>query len=333
MNAAPLVVPGSYTSLLLRHVGMSTRVAPIPAVISVPEQLRWVEALNETQPSGWGLDAGMLFDAAAHGPLGVAAVSAPSLERALDVVARYGEVRSPFLSLSVARGRRAARLRIDHDRSMSSAVSVPLLESTVVSVQRLLAAIAGDLHAMRFAFAYDRPAHHARYAQCLAGPVEWGADATSITIPCEYLARRAPLADARLHRTALDLLDEALRMLHAATPVQANVHRLLDRLEPRSASFDRMATELRLSARTLSRRLRAAGTSYRALSDAHRRDLAHRLLTETEVPVGEVARRLGYDDPPNFGRACRRWFGIGPSAYRRKRRAAGVARSRGSRTR
>jgi AraC-like DNA-binding protein len=32
--------------------------------------------------------------------------------------------------------------------------------------------------------------------------------------------------------------------------------------------------------------------------------------------VTEVGYRLGYTEPANFGRACRRWFGSGPRAYR-----------------
>jgi len=31
-----------------------------------------------------------------------------------------------------------------------------------------------------------------------------------------------------------------------------------------------------------------------------------------------VSQSLGYEDAANFGRACRRWFGMAPSRYRRK---------------
>ncbi|MFW5857954.1 MAG: helix-turn-helix domain-containing protein [Planctomycetota bacterium] len=44
-----------------------------------------------------------------------------------------------------------------------------------------------------------------------------------------------------------------------------------------------------------------------------------RLLTGTELPVAEVARRLGYSDQAHFTRAFRRSFGATPAAYRRQR--------------
>jgi AraC-like DNA-binding protein len=312
--SAAAIVPGSYTRLLLRHVGMA---AQIPDAISVAEQLAWVASLNRTQPSGWGLDAGVLFDAVAHGPLGTAAVSAPTLERALDVIAHYGRVRSPFLGLSLDRRASGARLRIEHD-GVDTAIIAPLLESTVVSLRRLLRVVGGNVPGIRYEFAFARPAHHARYAQDLDGPIAWDAPVTSLTIPTAHLTRSSPLVDARLHRVAIDLLDDAERRLCVAAPAANDVERLLDRLAPRKASLDDVAGAMQVSTRTLSRRLRDAGTSYRTLRDAHRRRRAHRLLLDTDLPAAEIAHRLGYDDPPNFGRACRRWFGCGPSDYRRR---------------
>ena len=35
-----------------------------------------------------------------------------------------------------------------------------------------------------------------------------------------------------------------------------------------------------------------------------------------ELSVAEVAYVLGYEDPANFGRACRRWFGVSPGKWR-----------------
>jgi AraC-like DNA-binding protein len=40
------------------------------------------------------------------------------------------------------------------------------------------------------------------------------------------------------------------------------------------------------------------------------------LLRDRELTVADVAYTLGYEDPANFGRACRRWFGMAPGAYR-----------------
>jgi len=85
-------------------------------------------------------------------------------------------------------------------------------------------------------------------------------------------------------------------------------------------SLDEAARRLAVSTRTLIRRLKEAGTSYRELRDAHRRKLAIELLSDTSLTAAEVAYRLGYEDASNFGKACQRWFGRAPSAVRRRLR-------------
>ena len=42
------------------------------------------------------------------------------------------------------------------------------------------------------------------------------------------------------------------------------------------------------------------------------------LLGNPDFGIAEVSHRLGYEDPANFGRACRRWFGMAAGQYRRR---------------
>jgi AraC-like DNA-binding protein len=71
------------------------------------------------------------------------------------------------------------------------------------------------------------------------------------------------------------------------------------------------------SARTLQRRLSDQGTSFSRLLQAVRFGKAQRLLRDPEMPLKEIAKRLGYNDLANFMRAFKRWTGVGPSEFRR----------------
>jgi AraC-like DNA-binding protein len=84
--------------------------------------------------------------------------------------------------------------------------------------------------------------------------------------------------------------------------------------------LEQVARRLAVSKRTLIRRLRESGTTYRELRDAHRRKLAMELLSGTSLTAAEIAYRLGYEDASNFGRACHRWFGRSPAAVRKRPR-------------
>jgi len=77
-----------------------------------------------------------------------------------------------------------------------------------------------------------------------------------------------------------------------------------------------VARALELHPRTLVRRLGRSGTSYRALLESTRGEVARQLLQDTRAPIARIAASLGYADPSVFTRAFRRWTGMTPLRYR-----------------
>jgi AraC-like DNA-binding protein len=80
---------------------------------------------------------------------------------------------------------------------------------------------------------------------------------------------------------------------------------------------------------TLHRYLREQGTTFEDLLDQARRNLASRMLEQTDLPVGEIATALGYGAPTSFVRAFKRWHGVTPGAGRSRRPGIGRAASPG----
>ncbi|WP_413990873.1 AraC family transcriptional regulator ligand-binding domain-containing protein [Labrys okinawensis] len=84
------------------------------------------------------------------------------------------------------------------------------------------------------------------------------------------------------------------------------------------------ARSMGFSPRSLQRRLASLGTSFEAHVDAWRHRQARLYLADAGMPIGSVARALGYGHPAHFVRAFRRWEGRTPLAFRR---AVGVEAS------
>jgi AraC-like DNA-binding protein len=288
--------------------------------ITVQQQLGQVRALNASQPPGWALRVGASFDAAAHGALGTAALAAPTLKDALRTVERYGPLRSPYFRLrsQIAHGRYS--LFIAHQDGIGSSELVALLEATTVSLTKLIDQVAGTLiEGVRVSFPFEKPSHHYLYEQYLRAQIMFGTDVASISIPETYLARLSPFADSTLEAAALDVLSRAAMAVVTEENCVDQVQRIL-RLEPGpETSVGAVAATVNLSRRTLERRLRDSGTTFQELRDNERRNQAHFLLTTTNLKAEQVSQRLGYSDPANFGRACRRWFGRSPASYRADR--------------
>ena len=53
----------------------------------------------------------------------------------------------------------------------------------------------------------------------------------------------------------------------------------------------------------------------------YRMERACHLLTDTELPVSEIAHAVGFEQPGYFSNTFRRHFGISPGHYREKNRS------------
>lgn len=82
------------------------------------------------------------------------------------------------------------------------------------------------------------------------------------------------------------------------------------------ANKERLAELLCVSSRTLQRRLKEQGTSFRALLQDLRIQLAEKHFRYTDTSCSELGFALGYQDYKQFHRAFKSWFGITPEQYR-----------------
>ncbi len=82
-------------------------------------------------------------------------------------------------------------------------------------------------------------------------------------------------------------------------------------------SFETLALNLNMSAQTLRRRLKVEGTSYPAIKDEIRRDLAIDYLLMSNRNINYISTALGFSEPRSFTRAFKQWTGVSPSKFSR----------------
>ena len=81
-----------------------------------------------------------------------------------------------------------------------------------------------------------------------------------------------------------------------------------------------VATKLAISPRTLQRRLAAQGVTFKDLVIELRMELACHLLEGTNMPMGQLAQRVGYTEASAFIRAFRQHTGKTPKRWRKEKR-------------
>lgn len=100
------------------------------------------------------------------------------------------------------------------------------------------------------------------------------------------------------------------------TKVRQTVFKMLTHSD--SCTRQHVAQQLGFQERTLNRRLSKKGTSFETIRDEVRKSLAFRYLARADLPLTEIAGRLGYSELAVLSRCCRRWFGSPPRQVRQQ---------------
>jgi AraC-like DNA-binding protein len=118
-------------------------------------------------------------------------------------------------------------------------------------------------------------------------------------------------------RLAGDVLGDLRR---SDEPLLAEVFEVIERRYGGPLSLRDVAAEVRLSAGHLTTAVRRkTGRTVQDWITERRMSEARRLLVETDLPLGEVGRRVGYPDGGYFARVFRREHGVAPRDWRAAR--------------
>ena len=336
-------VPTTYTRILLQGqprqarallagTGLDAGAVALSATFTVAQQLtvfRNAMCLATRAGRGdWAIAFGRQLSISSHGPLGFAALSAPTLGEGLDVLAAFARIRAPYLSFATVRVGARFQFEVDTSSYPLGELEQPMLDIVFQIARSYVDAVLGT-QVTQATLLLRRPGGRGarRYRERVGLACEFGAPVNAFSIPAGLYALPCPLHDESSYRAALVKCRETLDGLLAIDDVRTRAGNWL------AARFDQMAAgdaalsaprledlaaALALSPCTLTRRLAAQGAHFRALRDAGQHAAACRLLGDARYTVAEIGHRLGYGDAANFGRAFRRLAGVAPGQFRRR---------------
>jgi AraC-like DNA-binding protein len=168
--------------------------------------------------------------------------------------------------------------------------------------------------------AHQPPRNLEPYRQFFGAPVLFDADRSAVVFETRWLDHPISGADPLLHRH----FEREAGELRAVQPTGLvyQLRRLLRRslAVENKAESPVIARQLGMHVRTLNRRLRDEGTSFRQQFEDIRYEVARQLLADTNLPLGKIGAALGYSDSTAFVRAFKRWSGTPPAEWRRLHR-------------
>ena len=122
-----------------------------------------------------------------------------------------------------------------------------------------------------------------------------------------------------MYRQLTEQAERYLRSLYQQDDIAAQLkHKLAELMAYGEANADSACRALKLSRRTLQRRLKAERTSFQKVLREVRAELAINYLRDARLKSLEIAMLLGYSNLSTFTTAFKSWYKLPPAEYRQK---------------
>jgi AraC-like DNA-binding protein len=266
-----------------------------------------------------GLKLGRAMCFGEGGPFDYAVRSASTVRDAVDVAARYSRLLTDSFLIWFEAWRSQGVIHLSDqgpswtrpaaDFAMAAFYKIHLSDEVPAASQ------------LECWFPYPMPEDMSEYQRSFANvTLKFNAPFFAFAFNRAYERAPMPGADSVLHAVHCERVDSLLADLSAARALKTRVRRLIEQeiQYTRGATVPRVARALRMSRRTMSRRLEREGTSFAEELDNARRQLALVYVNDGETPLKEVAFRLGFSHAESFHRAFKRWTGETPLTYRKR---------------
>jgi AraC-like DNA-binding protein len=320
-NFPQLVVElGGDPKQLLRRAGIRLQdIGEYGVFVPLRGAIQAVESAAEaTQTPDFGRRLAVRQGIEVLGPVGVAGRTAATVGDAMTIFADFMAAYSPGLSVDVAPVRdRPDRSFLEWrtllQRMPAHAQTVELSLGVSLQVLRLL--LGHQYVPLSVHLPHQPLTAAADYLHYFGCRPFFSQPAAGFTIRTADLDR--PLShDELAHRAVVEYLTTLVAA--KGSDMSQSVRTIARQLLPTGAAkLEVIAAQFDQHPKTLQRRLLDEGTNFSALIDELRRDTAEHYLRDTDIDLSHLTRELGYTEQSVLTRSCQRWFGTGPTTYRR----------------
>lgn len=284
----------------------------------------WTHAAAQLGDADLGLHLAETVQPDSFGLLSYLGTASASLGEAIARVFGYFRLLSDASSYHLVEADGVATITATQDTPIDAPVRQRVEFTIAVVYCYARRVVDGDWPVLDVFFEHAAPDDVREHRRVFGRTPRFATPGSGFSFASELLSRPLRTRNAALARLLERLASRMLAELPRDTTVSAALRRLsLEHGGAPALTLDAAARRLRLSPRTLQRRLRDEGTSLHEVVDDARRELASRMLTQSGLGIAEIAFALGFSEPGALHRAFKRWTGMTPAAFRRAARPGG----------
>ncbi|WP_108810218.1 AraC family transcriptional regulator ligand-binding domain-containing protein [Sphingorhabdus sp. Alg231-15] len=284
--------------------------------LSFHQMFALINAALRLSPTPWlGLKVGDSETIGTWGVLGYALMSSASELEAAEIGPKYYQAAPSLMQTRTAI--EDSRQRIEMTPVYPAERLVPFcVEENMMGICKVASEYLQEpVRALEISLTYPKPVYSRKYEEYFDCPIHYNADRNILwtRAPTDRPLRNSDAASARI---CLKLTEEMVQRNRDEDDFMLTVRRELLRNPGNMSGMEQVASELAMSSRTLRRKLTSLQTSFRALQDDVRKNLALDYLRNTQLNIDQIAHRLGYSETVNFRRAFKHWTNHPPSHFR-----------------
>lgn len=309
---------GVHPGTLLRKCGLTE------SAVSDPDRTMSLEAVGhllgtcarETGCSHFGLLLGQRSDASAFGALGFFIRNAPDVGTALKDLVMHLDLHdrgaTSFLQVSeqtTVLGYELCQPDIDGSDQINDG-------ALAVAWNMMRTLCGSEWLPIQVQFRHAPRQETAAWQSFFQAPLRFNAEHCALLFGTSFLTQKVHLADPLLRHYFAQRILEMRRFSDQSLPEKVR-QALLLLIGSKRCTLEQLANQFSMHPRTLNRRLKDAGTSFRELHHRARHETARSLLRDSGSSVEAIATFLGYSGASAFNRAFATWEGVPPATWRR----------------
>jgi len=268
------------------------------------------------------IQLGLCLNISRWGVFGLPMMCASSLREALLTAKKNLSIVDPYFKLEGEIIDNSLNMRFINQSKFSFPATEELTHEFVFSaLARQISDILGEPFKFnKLQLPYDRPKYHRAYNKFIAHEVEFNSLTCGAWLPKKLLDGRLIFSNKVAYQQAIEICNKEVTRLENQR--KGSIHLIVKHeLDSDPYSFpklDALADQLSLSPRTLRRRLKDAGTSYREIIQNHQQNIALRELAEKKCSITKIAEHCGFTDTTGFREAFKRWTNISLAEYQKR---------------
>lgn len=273
-------------------------------------------AAEATGDPAFGLRTAACIHPSYLGALGYAVLASDTLRTAFERIHRYVRVindQGHFDLEETAQGVWAI-LFVDQD-SLNEAVRDDGQLALLVGLCRINAG--EDFQPLEVRLRRPEPDDRRPWDDFFRCPLHFAADTNAVLVSSADLDETLPSANPVLAQMNERIVVQRLAQLDRDNVTGRVRGAIMEQLPSGDVSDESVADALHMTPRTLHRRLREDGETFRTVLKSVRQDLAEQYLADPTLTLTEITFLLGFSEMSSFSRAYKNWHGQSPSEARR----------------